>query len=156
MPITKYTEYVEINSVSLAKLSWWLEDMTPLYEIAGVRGDDRVIPFTAGQQALPRIGDVIRVQLGLFVSGYYDSADAPSSNPRMTLKTNLDYLYTNVMAPNASAPYTRSITLHLADGTTTKTSTCIVIPPFGPVRQTQRGYVVKGVLDVKVPSGVFT
>jgi hypothetical protein len=156
VPITKYVEHIDINSVSLAKLSWWLEDMTQLYEAAGLRGDDRVIPFSAGQLALPRVADVIRVQLGLFVSGYYDSSDSPASNPRMTLKSNLDYLYTNVFAPNASAPYTRSITLHLADGSTTKTSTCIVIPPFQPTQVTNRGYVYKGVLDIKIPSGVFT
>lgn len=156
MPALKYTEHVVINSIALATKAFWLEDPTPLYEIASVRGDDRVIPFAAGQQALPRISDVIRVQLGLFVSGYFDTSDNAASNPRMTLKSNLDYIYTNVMAPNLSSPYTRSIVLHLADGSTTKSSTCIVIPPFQPVRVSDRGYVVKGVLDIKIPSGVFT
>lgn len=156
MPIIKYAEYVEINSVPLAKLAFWLEDPTPFYEAAGLRGDDRVIPFTAGELALPRIGGSLSVQTGLYVSGYYDTSDSASSNPRMTLKSNLDYLYANVFAPNASSPYTRAIVLHLADGSTTKSSQCIVRPPFGPVRQSNKGYVVKGVLDVKIPSGVFT
>lgn len=156
MPTVTRTEYIEVNSVPLSTKAFWLEDMTPLYDAAALRGDDRVIPFSAGQLALPRIGDVIRVQLGLYVSGYFDTSDAASSNPRMTLKSNLDYLYSNVFAPNLSSPYTRSIVLHLNDGSTTKTSTCIVIPPFAPQRVTQRGIVVKGVLDIKIPSGVFS
>ena len=156
MPVVNRTEYVEINSVPLATPAWWVQDPTPLLDRGPLRGADRIIPFTDGQQALQRRTDEFRVVLALYVTGAADQNGTLASNQRSQLTTNIDYLLTNVFTPNSSSPWTRTLNYHRADSTT-KTAPCIVVPPFAPVVVNRgRGTMVLGALDIIIPAGVLS
>jgi hypothetical protein len=157
--VIKYSEYIEINSVPLATPAFWVKDPTPLWDAAGVRGSDRLIPGIAGQAPLPRIGDVVRVPLKLIVSGAADQNGtlATAANRRSQLLTNWEYLRTNIFTPNPTAPGTWNLIYHRPDATT-KSGGCFVGTGGSPQPTVLAtgAPALEAILDILLPAGVLT
>lgn len=150
MPTITRVEYVEINSVPLATPAWEVNDLSPLWDVAGLRGEDRVVPFAEGALPLRRFRDEMRCQIPLTVYGDVDQDGTPQSDARIGLMENLDYLRVNILTPNTVGDGTWELTLHMPDGST-RTADCFVLPPF------QMSIIspscVRGVLDILIPQG---
>lgn len=153
MPVITHTHYVEINSVPLATPAWVVMDMSPLWDAPGLRGGDRRIPYEDGEQPLRRFLEPLRVVVPLLIRGDRDQDNAAYSNTMIGLQTNLDYLRSNILTPSTSDPGTWPIVLHMPDSTT-RSSDCFVIPPL-QIKPIGRN-AFTGVLDILVPSGVFS
>jgi len=144
------TEYVEINGVPLATPAWTINDLSPLWDAATLRGDDRVVPFSDGAYPLRRFRDEMRVQIPITIYGQKKWDDTDYANVRIGLMTNVDHIRTNLLTPATTSDGTWNLILHLPDGTT-RSAACFVIPPIqieglGPS-------AVRGVLDIVIPQG---
>lgn len=152
MPTITATEYLEINSVPLATPAWRLTDLTSLYDEADVRGDDILIPHSAGVLAQPRRRTVTKKALPIVVFGDYDLDGVAHTDPREGLAINTAYLMTNVVAPPGTGDGTRDAVWHLWDGST-KAADVHVLGGLGLKRKNP--ITVEGVLVISIPAGRF-
>lgn len=150
MPTPVDTEYVEINGLPLATAAWVVNDLSPLWDAAGLRGEDRVIPFSDGALPLRRFIDEMRVQVPITVYGDFDSDGNANSDGRIGLMENIQEITNYIGIPNDSGDGTWELILHMPDGST-RVADCFVVPPFQwtPVSP----IVVRGVLDIIIPQG---
>ena len=154
MPVITRDEYLEINDVPLATPAWEVLDLSPLWDVAGFRGDDRLIPQRDGEKPLRRRIAAMRVQVPLIVYGDADQDGMPYSEGRAGLRANLVYLEEAFMVPNLSnADGTWPLVLHLPAGETLS-GDCIVNPPLQLAPKSPT--TVLCVLDIKIPAGVLT
>ena len=148
-------EYVEINNVPLHTPAWIITDLSPLWDIPGVRGEDRIIPYAEGRDAHRRIYDALIVSLPMAIFGDFNWEGVAQADARLGLWNNIEHLKANVLDPDivAADPGTKLIELH-APGGTVRTGQCHVIgqlapAPIGPG-------AIRAVLDVTIPLGVLT
>lgn len=148
------TEYLEIRGVPLHTPAWLVNDLSPAWDCASLRGEDRIIPFSDGQLPLPRIIDEIDFAVPLTVFGDKSADGSDFSDARIGLWLNTRYLE-SVFAPQVSDSDdgTMSLVLHAPDSSLW-VATCFVIPPYNwtPVGPS----VVKGLLRVIVPDGFLS
>lgn len=122
-----------------------------------VRGEDRVLPSATGVIAYPRRMTVTRHDLRLIVVGdVIGETSAPASDTRVGLRTNLEYLRTNVWAPVVSSTGTRSASLTLPTGGPLTGD----IHVLGVVTQSYHyeecGSIWIGTLQISIPGGRLT
>lgn len=146
-------EYLEISTVPLATPAWRILDLSPLWDGPQVRGDDLLIPGTAGVLTQPRRATVTRKVLPIAIFGEQDWEGNVYADPFTGVRTNLDYLYTNVFAPVGTGDGTRAATHHLKSGAT-RTANIIVLSPLD-VRPAGKHSLI-GRLDILIPDGRFT
>lgn len=148
------TEYVEINGVPLATPAWMVMDLSPLWDVPGVRGSDRRIPYAEGEQPLRRIYDAKRVVLPLLIFGEANRANVPYADHRVGLLTNFDELVAEVADPDAAPdPGTKLLRLFMPGGVI-RSGQCHVIPPLGIGRLGAVG--LRAALDLVIPAGRLT
>lgn len=143
--------YLTINSVPLATPAWRITDLTPLFDAPKQRGDDLVIPGAAGVLARPRRNTATRIAFVIEVFGELDSDGVAHANPALGLITNIDYLYTNVVAPPGTATGTRAAEWTLPGGETRNADVHVLGLTF--LRRSPTW--ARGRLDVNVPAGRF-
>lgn len=130
-----------------------------LIVVADQRGQDRVIPGSAGVLAFRRRLTVTQHDLRLLVCGDVDENGSAHANFSSGLAHNLDYIYNNVVTPVVSSTGTRAASLSIP-GLGTKTANIHVTgmrrreyhiskPAKGPA-------VWEGTLTISIPSGRFS
>jgi len=92
-------EYVEINGVPLSTPAWTINDLSPLWDAATLRGADRIVPFSDGAYPLRRFRDEFRVQIPITIYGDTKWDGTTYSNIRVGLMTNVDHIRTNLLTP---------------------------------------------------------
>lgn len=123
-----------------------------LRSTASSRGENRIIPGTAGTTAYPVLRDEVVVDLELIVSGSNDRLGAPYASLVAGLDSNLDYLddWMRAHMDGSAATYTAS--LETANGTTYTTPVQILNWQVAAEHGTQ---VVMS-YDLRIPSGTWT
>lgn len=122
------------------------------------RGSNRKIPGSAGVLAYRRRVDETEHELRILVAGDVNSSGVATSDHNQGLAVNLDYLYTNVIAPVVSTTGTRSASL-VIPGLATRTANIQVtglqqteyhLAPNG-----RDGAIWEGRLQITIPAGRF-
>lgn len=142
-------EYVTINGVDLAlDGAWVVVDPTPLLGQAPMRGQDRVIPGSAGRKARARVRDAWDVLLELFVFGEKDQNGAAHASKRAGLRDNLSYLRSNLLTGGSE-----TISVTFADATSVS-GTCVVNELLvAGAHDGLKGNVARVVLDLTILEG---
>ena len=150
-------ETVTINSINLrVDRAWRVVDFTPLYLEGTPRGDDFTVPGTAGETARARVTGAHRFLLPIYVFGFVrGETGAAATNPRLTLKQNIDYLRTNLLPPYSGGAKTVTIT-HTFEDSSTRTGSCAVLGLDLAPHDGRRGWTLAGALDIKIMSGALT
>jgi hypothetical protein len=151
--ISQPSEYLEFNGVPLSTPAWEALDLSPAYDAAPLRGEDRLIPEAQGRRALHQIVDELSFVIPLAVWGFKDWDDNEYADPMMGLLTNLEFLKANVFAPNPSAPYTWAVRHFRRDGSVTHAQGKAV-PPFSPLDDGFASVVIS--VEILIPDGEFT
>jgi hypothetical protein len=145
-------EYITINTVVLAlDGAWELIDPTPLLGEGPARGSNRVVPGTAGTVFRPKVRGEFRDVLQLDVWGEKNAAGSPYANYRVGMKTNIEYLRTNLLVANVGAV---TMTYTFPDAST-RTGTCEVLS-ITPSSRSQTGNWTVCALEVVIPAGKLT
>lgn len=148
-------EYLEIRGVPLHTPAWLVNDLAPAWDVARLRGEDRIVPFSDGRLPLPRVRDEMDFEVPLTVFGDMGADGSIFTDARIGLWLNVRYLETVLGIPQTSDSDdgTTSLVLHAPDDSLW-VADCFVIPPFNwnPVGPG----VVRGILRVIVPSGFYT
>ena len=150
MPVITDTMYLEINNIPLATPAWRVLDLSPLWDAAPVRGEDRLIPFAQGVKPLARVVDALRVQCPLLIKGDRDQDNAIISNTNIGLASNTDYLRSNIWTPNPAGDGTWPLVLHMPDSST-RGADCFVLPPMQLVPAGK--IALRAVIDILIPAG---
>lgn len=121
-----------------------------------VRGEDRLLPSATGVIPYPRRMTSKRFDFRLLVVGDVNQAGTPVADSRLGLQANLEYLYTNVLAPVVSSTGTRAATL-LMPSAATRTANIHVL---GLVTQSYHlsecDSIYIGTLQTSIPTGRFS
>jgi len=147
--IVNTDEYLSIGSVPLSTPAWEILDLSPLWDMSDVRGQDRLIPGEDGVVAYPRRPTVSLRSLPLIIFGSGDPEGASVTNQRRQLFDNIEELIDTVFA-SPGGDGTRTATLHLP-GSGTLTGPVHVLGPLSlsPVS----ALTVRAVLDLSIPAG---
>lgn len=124
--------------------------------LADQRGEDRILPGTAGVIPNKRRLTVTKLSIRLVVVGDILYDGSTPSTPKIGLFTNLKYIYDNVVVPTGTGDGTRAVTVVLP-GPFTGTGTAH-ITRMDTVTQklADDGAVWEGQLGISIPAGRFT
>lgn len=97
-------EYLEVDGLPLATPAWEVTNLEALWQSAGQRGDNDIIPFRRGRRPRRRQTDSLRTTLQMVIEGGVDSDGNPASpgNERDQLQANIDELKTVLRARQTS------------------------------------------------------
>lgn len=98
-----------INSISMSTPGWKVLDLSPLWGPPDLRGQNVVIPGTAGRHVRPRRVDETVYQLPMVIYHGFNVSGTPYADPSNGLQTNVEYLYAQLVS--ASLTSTVSATL---------------------------------------------
>lgn len=140
-----------IGGVALNGPAWKVLNLLELWQPADQRGNDRLVPGTAGVLAQQRRDTVTRRSLQMLIVGDVDRTGAAQADRFEGLQANIDYLRSNVVAPTGTGDGTRSAVLTMPDGTTRTEPVHVVGFEFGNFRE-DAGWV-RAVLTISIPSG---
>lgn len=127
MPMTPTrTSYLEVNSVPLSLVSWWIRDLDKAMLTApALSGNDR--PLHQGAvKSYPRYKTSTRRQFQMVIVGEYDRNGVAQSDPRAGATLNVEYLLANLGLGLTTGDGTVSAVWHRWDGTT-KTANVTVL-----------------------------
>lgn len=149
-----------LNGIAMKTPAWTCPDLTPLWLPPTVRGQDRLLPGSAGVIPYPRRRTVTEYALDFRVSGMADMNGIPATGSGngpaefQQLESNLHYLRQNVFDPEASpnADGTVPGVLTMPSGVT-RTANLHVI---GFTVNVRVAHILQGTLDISIPSGGFT
>lgn len=146
-------ETLEIDGVSLNVLGFCLApDLTPLLAGSAQRGEDRLVPGSAGVIANPRRITVTVVNLELLIFGDNTEAGVAHPDARTGIYRNLKYLKDNVTDPTGTGDGTRTATLTWqGEAPVTKPVHVLGSLDTADARTT----MVRGVLRLSFPEGLF-
>lgn len=150
-----------INSVSLNTPAWIITNLVDLQLGAELRGQDRIIPHAAGVVPYPRRFTVTERHLPMLISGDVDRFGTQQSNVHQGLQANLTYLRTNVLDPPNTTTSLRAAVLTLPTGATRAANVHVLGLDIGDqyfgqhVMRGGQGYVLRAVLRLSIPAGVF-
>ena len=140
-----------IAGISLTTTWCRVENLIDLWLPADQRGQDRVIPGSAGVLALQRRDTVTRRSLRLTVAGDVTYAGATSGDAFERLQINLDYLRAQIVAPTGSGNGTRSAVLTMPDGTSRTEDVHVTGMELSDYAEDARWARV--VIELSIPSG---
>jgi hypothetical protein len=116
--VINHSEYCEIDGVPLNTPAWTHTNLFELWSGPTTRGTDRIIPGAAGALPYRRRATVRTVTLELVVYGDLAWDGTTYADARTGLFTNVGHLRTNVTDPTGIGDGTRTMILHLPDGST--------------------------------------
>ena len=148
-----------LNGVPMKTPAWTCPDLTILWLPPTVRGQDRLVPGSAGVLPFPRRKTVTEYALDFRVSGMVDMYGVPATGSGngpeefAMLESNLTYLRQNVFDTDASPN---------PDGTVLG----VLTMPSGAVRtayvhvlgftvNVRVSHILQGTLDISIPAGGF-
>jgi hypothetical protein len=126
--------------------------------LADQRGEDRILPGTAGVIAYKRRLTVTKLTIRLVVIGDVLYSGSIPSTPKIGLFTNLKYIYDNVVAPTGTGDGTRSMSVVLP-GPFTGSGTAHITRMDTVTQKISEGSgpaVWEGQLGISIPAGRFT
>ena len=152
-----------IGGESMNRLAWAIlgDDtgrggLLPLWITTDQRGEDRIVPSSAGVVAYQRRETVTRHDLRLIVTGDVDESGVATANAYQGLLSNLDYIESNVVSPTGLTDGTRAATLAMP-GQTSRTADIHILQLIARqyyVSDTQA--LFEGTLKISIPAGRFT
>ena len=145
------SEYVKIGTWVFATPACQLEDISGVFAVAEMRGEDRVAAGVAGVAVRPRSRDALIFALPFVIYGDADPDGDPFTDVREGLVTNVNAMRAAILPPSTS-PYTRTI-IHMR-GSTSRTAQCIVTAIDGP--EPVGSEALRFAAVVKIPAGVWT
>lgn len=148
--ITRPSEYIEVNAVPFATPAWEAMDLSAFYDMAALRGEDRVISMAPGRAPVRQLLDEFTAVIPLSVSGFRDWDDNEYADPMLGLLLNIEHLKANVFAPNPSPPYTWLVRHHRRDGSIYDAQGKAV-PPFLPQDDGYASSIIA--VEIVIPSG---
>jgi hypothetical protein len=157
------TGVLTVSGVALHGPCWTILDLTPLWVQADVRGDDRLLPGVTGVIPYRRRTTVTRHSLPMWVIGEVSWTDAAYADPWVGLETNLNYLYTNVVAPTGAGDGTRPGSLAMPSGATRTADVHILSLELGGTAAGTASHAggaagagVRATLELSIPDGRFS
>jgi hypothetical protein len=143
-----------IDGVAMNCPAWQVLNLHVLTQPAEQRGNDRLIPGSAGVLAYPRRNTVTRHSLQMLISGTHDRNGSANANSFQQLFTNIDYLNFNVVFPPGTADGTRTAVFSRSGQAVDLTEPIHVLGlELGQVREDAQW--IKAVLTISIPSGRF-
>jgi hypothetical protein len=142
-----------INSVAMFGAAWKIRNLQVLWLPAPQRGSDIVLPGAAGVLGRKRVNTAAPYFLELIINGSVDRTGAAGATPWATLRTNIEYLRTNVVEPTGSTDGTRSAVLTVPGGSTLTEP--IHVLGLEEVQTAPNGAWMLAELEISVPSGRF-
>lgn len=143
--------------------AWCVLDLTPLWENADVRGENVLVPGSAGVIANPKRRTITDVPLDFVLCGKVDRLGADQADQWQGLDTNLRYLRTNVVDPTGVGDGTRPAVLTSPDGGSSYTGDVHVMDLSLGVKAEGldminggRIVVALATLTLSIPDGVLT
>jgi hypothetical protein len=127
---------------------WWALDLSPLWGFPAYRGDNLVIPHHTGRRINPKRIDQGVYTLELAITGVVNATGGDNANAFVGLRTNLEWLWSNIGDPSTGD--TRLAKLILPDASAI-TANC----QFELALASLKGAEVRAMLDVIVPAGRF-
>lgn len=120
MVTANLAERLEIAGIPLSTPAWEIEDLSPLWDVAGYRGGDLSVPYQRGVVPFRRALGAKVVDLPFVVLGDYDPDGQPAADPRAQLWANRRELVRTVLRPRQVATNTGDSTVryYAPDGTT--------------------------------------
>lgn len=137
--------YVQIATLVLRTRAVDCYDWSDLFQQPAKRGQDRVIPGTAGRVVRPRQADRVRAALPVRLNGAYVDNTVTAGDTHRRVYDHLADLDAIVAVTG-----TQTLTFHY-DGTTSVTATCIVEGATAPTFDSHS--IARVVLDMTLPSG---
>ena len=120
-------EYLTVGSFTFGTPACSIDDYGPIWSFPTIKGDDFDPDGTDGITALARKYGAIVFTVPVLIDGEKNDNGVAYGNARDGLRQNLDALWTNVLAPVSASPWTRTVTHHLATGST-RSAAGIVLP----------------------------
>lgn len=144
-------EYLTIGSVIIGTTACWCVNMNVLYNERH-RGDDRVLPGTAGVSGNPRILDAVVHSLELIIDGRTDSDGVSNANAHTGLRANIAEIKT-ITTPVTTGDGTRTVTW-TRPGSANVSASCHVGPL--EIGDWISKSAVRATLDIQVDAGQFS
>lgn len=150
--IIDQTHYLEVNNVPLALLGAWR-----LFEFQKVlslftRGENTLIPHADGRDPNPLRVDEAEFQLRIDAYPWRGYDGEPHDDPVDGVLTNMLYLSANVANPPDAPTATQDAVLHLGGLGNYTGDVQVPSLEWGE----HDGYTVHGVLDLRLPAGLWT
>lgn len=148
-------EFITINSLELAlDGAWVVIDPTVFLGEASYRGQDRIVPGTAGRTARTRVRDSWDVVAQMYVFGKKDKDGLAHADERLGVRDNVETLRSTLLPPYAGDTTT---IVHTFSDASTRTGSCIVNELIvAGTHDGLIGHVANVVLDVTVLEGELT
>lgn len=124
--------------------------------LADQRGEDRILPGTAGVIPYKRRLTVTKLTIRLVVVGDILYNGSTPSTPKIGLFTNLKYIYDNVVAPTGTGDGTRAISVVLPGPFTGTGFAHITRMDMVTQKLSDSSAAWEGQLGVSIPAGRFT
>jgi hypothetical protein len=140
-----------IAGISLTTTWCRVENLIDLWLPADQRGQDRLIPGSAGVLAQQRRDTVTRRSLRLTIAGDVTYTGATTGDAFERLQINIDYLRANIVAPTGTTNGTRSAVLTMPDATTRTED--VHVTGFELSGYAEDARWARGVLELSIPSG---
>lgn len=140
-----------IGGVAMMCPAWRVDNLIDLWMPAEQRGQDRLIPGSAGVIAYQRRDTVTRRSLRMTIVGDVTRTGTPNADKFEGLQVNIDYLRANVVAPTGATDGTRSAVLTMPDATTRTESIHVIGMELGEFNPNATW--CRAVLTVSIPSG---
>jgi hypothetical protein len=140
-----------IGGISLTTTWCRVMNLVELWLPADQRGQDRIVPGSAGVKAQQRRDTVTRRTLRLTIAGDVTYTGATTGDAFERLQINIDYLRANIVAPTGTTNGTRSAVLTMPDGTTRTEDVHVTGMDVG--RYAEDGRWMLATLDLSIPSG---
>lgn len=150
------TGTLTIDGVLLNTPAWDCTDLTTLWVEATVRGGDRLLPGVPGVIPYRRRLDVTTYALPMLISGDVDQDGTDYPNAWVGLETNMDVLWSDVVAPTNTGDGTRPAVLTMPSGLERTADVHVLgLRVSSAVGASTDHALVRAVLQLSVPAGRF-
>ncbi|MGA1075574.1 MAG: hypothetical protein ACO307_10635 [Ilumatobacteraceae bacterium] len=140
-----------IAGISLTTTWCRVQNLVDLWLPADQRGQDRIVPGSAGVRAQQRRDTVTRRTLRLVIAGDVTYTGSTAGDAFERLAINVDYLRANIVAPTGTTNGTRSAVLTMPDGTTRTEEVHVTGMELGRYAEDARWLLAT--LELSIPSG---
>lgn len=140
-----------IGGVAMNGPAWKVLNLLELWQPADQRGNDRLVPGTAGVLAQQRRETVTRRSLQMLIVGDVNWNGVVQADKFEGLQSNVNYLISTVVTPTGTGDGTRYATLTMPNGDVRNEYVHVVGFDFGNFREDAAW--LRAVLTISIPSG---